>query len=601
MLPITRWTVQTETRPDGSILVEPNHALGPYPNRMTDSLDHWAAAAPDRTFLAQRAADGEWQRLSYADFRRRARSVAQWLLRQDLSAERPIAILSGNDLDHAVLGMAAMYAGIPYAPVSPPYALVSKDFAKLRHVFDLLTPGLVFVSDGQAFSRAIDAVVPAKCRILVGKNPPPDRRAVLIAGLFNEADSALPEVHTDRIAKILFTSGSTGIPKGVITTHRMLTSNQEMLRTVFPFLRDEPLVICDWLPWNHTFGGSHNFGLVLYNGGTFYLDKGKPVPGAFDETLRNLREIAPTAYFNVPKAYEMLVEHLRRDKGLREKFYSRLRMTFYAAAGLSQHVWDALDELATQTRGERVPMLTGLGATESAPFALCADGENSGAGRIGLPVPGVRLKLVAGAKLEVRVKGPNITPGYWRQPDLTRAAFDDEGYYCFGDAVRFLDETNPNAGFVFDGRIAEDFKLATGTWVSVGPLRTRMILHFAPYLRDVVIAGHDRDEVTALLFPDPDHYARLQREGTARETLAALLGTFAATSTGSSNRVERALVLDEPPSLDAGELTDKGSVNPWAVLRHRADQVEMLYCRSDARTTLRPAILCSSKRGYSGI
>ncbi len=552
------------------MLVEPEISLGPYPDRVTDSLDHWARIAPNRTFLAERRADGEWQRESYADFRRRARAVGQWLRRLNLSAERPIAILSGNDIPHAVLAMAAMYAGIPYSPVSTAYSLVSSDFGKLRHVFDILTPGLVFAGGRQSFDRAIDAVAAPDAIRLQGAE---------LAEIANgDADEGpLANVTPDTVAKILFTSGSTGVPKGVTTSHRMLTSNQEMLRTVFPFFRDEPLVVCDWLPWNHTFGGSHNFGLVLYNGGTLYLDRGRPVPGAFDETLRNLREIAPTVYFNVPKGFEMLADHMRRDRELRKHFYSRLRMNFFAAAGLSKHVWDAMDELALQTRGERVPMLTGLGATETAPFAVCANAENTGAGVIGLPVPGVRLKLVPGAKLEVRVKGPNVTPGFWRAPELTGAAFDEDGYYRMGDAVRFLDPSDPNAGLLFDGRIAEDFKLATGTWVSVGPLRTRLILHFAPFLKDAVIAGINQDDVTALLFPDPEHYARLKREGTARETLENLLATFAEGSTGSSNRVARALVLEDPPTLDSGELTDKGSVNAAAVLTCRAASVERLY------------------------
>lgn len=564
--PVAQWGVSIENRPDGSMLLKPDLPLGAYPALVTDSLDHWASVAPDRIFLAER--DGpEWRAVSYAEFRRRARAVAVWLSGLGLSAERPIAILSGNDIRHATLAMAAMYAGIPYSAVSPAYSLVSTDFQKLRHVTGLLTPGLIFAADGAKFARATDAAVAQDSIRLVGA-----ARFDEIATGPAPPEGPIAPVHAGSIAKILFTSGSSGVPKGVITTHRMLTSNQEMLRTVFPFFRDEPLTICDWLPWNHTFGGSHNFGIALYNGGTLYIDAGRPVPGAFEETLRNLREIAPTVYFNVPKGFEMLVEHLRRDSALRVNFYSRLRMTFFAAAGLSRHIWDALDELSTETLGYRIPMLTGLGATETAPFALCANAENTGAGVIGLPVPGTRLKLSpTGHKREARIQGPNVTPGFWRQDDLTSAAFDDEGFYRMGDAVRFRDPADPARGLLFDGRISEDFKLSSGTWVSVGPLRTRLILHFAPLLRDAVIVGPDRDEVTALLFPDMQYREQLRTEG------SRLLATFARIATGSSNRIVRALIAEEPPSLDAGELTDKGSLNPDAVLNRRTELVERLY------------------------
>ena len=566
-LKIPSWRVTTERRPDGSILIDPQMDLGPYPPRLTDRLEYWASHAPDRIFLAQRNAERRWLAITYSDFRRQAHTLAQRLLNGRLSLQRPIAILSGNDIQHAILAMAAMYAGIPYAPVSPAYSLLSSDFTRLRHVFNLLTPGLVFASDRASFSCAIDSVVPPDATVVHDLSN--------IAGL---AEGALPVVDPDCIAKILFTSGSTRVPKGVITTHRMLASNQEMLRTVFPFLGDEGLTLCDWLPWNHTFGGSHNFGLVLYNGGSMYIDAGQPMAGRFDETVANLGEIAPTVYFNVPKGYEMLLPHLRADSGLRERFFSRLRMMFYAAAGLSQHVWDELEQLALETRGVRIPMLTGLGATETAPFALCANAANTLAGAVGLPVPGVRLKLApAGAKLEARVKGPNVTPGYWRQPQLTNAAFDEEGYYRLGDGLRFVDPGDANGGFLFDGRLSEDFKLSTGTWVSVGPLRTGFLLHFGPYVKDVVIAGHDRDEVTALIFPDPEYYARLEMNGAARDTFEYLLRTFAAQNSGSSTRIARAMILDEPPSLDAGELTDKGTVNQRATLERRSAAVERLY------------------------
>jgi feruloyl-CoA synthase len=551
--------------------------LGSYPIRLTDCIEHWARHAPDRVFLAQRSNPTEWRRISYAEFRWRAREIARWLIRAGLNTERPVAILSGNDIEHALLAAGAMYAGIPYSPISPAYSLMSSDFARLRHIFDLLTPGLVYASDGAEFARAIEAVVPEDVALVVKANPPRGRETLAFADLVSR-DERLPEVSADSVAKILFTSGSTRAPKGVITTHRMLTSNQEMLRTVFPFFAEDLLTICDWLPWNHTFGGSHNFGIVLYNGGTMYIDGGRPVEGGFEDSIANFREIAPTVFFNVPKGYEMLIPHLRRDAALRERFFSRLRMMFYAAAGLSQQTWDELDRLSIETCGRRIPMLTGLGATETAPFALCASAVNRTAGVVGLPVPGVKLKLApVDHKLEARVKGPNVTPGYWRQPELTAAVFDDEGYYRLGDALRFVDSADPSRGFLFEGRLSEDFKLSTGTWVSVGPLRTRFLMHFAPYAKDVVIAGHDRGEVTALIFPDMENCRGLESQGALRAEIEKRLCTFAAHSSGSSMRVERAIVLDEPPSLDGGELTDKGTVNQCAVLERRASIVERLY------------------------
>ncbi|HEY1340605.1 MAG TPA: feruloyl-CoA synthase, partial [Bryobacteraceae bacterium] len=579
---ISQWSVTVERRTGGVILVTPDRELGPYPNRLTDALDRWAERVPARTFLSQRDTNREWRCISYSEFRHAARSVARSLIDRGAAPERPVAILSGNGIDHAIVAVAALYASVPYAPVSPAYSLASADYSRLRHVVELLTPGLVFASDGAVFAGAIEAAVPRGIPVVVATNPPCGRPADLLDDLARADPAGLEEttaaVTADTVAKILFTSGSTGVPKGVITTHGMLCSNQEMLRAAFPFLTAEPPVICDWLPWHHTFGGSHNFGLVLYNGGTLYIDDGRPMGDAFEPTVQNLCEIAPTAYFNVPKGFEMLAVHLRRDCELRARFFSRLRMMFYAGAGLSQRVWDDLDDLAIETRGSWVPMLTGLGATETAPFALCASPENRRAGAIGLPVPGVRLKLApAGDKLEARVRGPNITPGYWREPSLTRNAFDDEGYYCLGDAVRFLDPADVQRGFLFDGRLAEDFKLSTGTWVSVGPLRAHFLQHCAPHVREVVLAGPDRDEVTALLFVEP---------GVSPAVLERLVETFAADAPGSSTRIARAIVVEEPPSFDAGELTDKGTVNQRAVLRHRAHLVERLYAQPYAAGVL---------------
>jgi len=395
----------------------------------------------------------------------------------------------------------------------------------------------------------------------------------------------------DTIAKILLTSGSTAWPKGVINTHRMLCSNQQMIAFVMPFLRDQPPVLVDWLPWHHTFGGNHNLGLVIHHGGTLYIDEGRPLPALFPPTVRNLREIAPTVYLNVPRGYEELVKAMRQDTRLRVNFFSRLRLLFYAAAALSQHVLDELDALAVETCGERMFMMTGLGATETAPMAICRTWESPLAGAIGLPIPPVEAKLVpAGDKLEIRVRGPNVTPGYWRQDDLTRAAFDEEGFYRIGDAVRFVDAGDVNSGLTFDGRLAEDFKLATGTWVNVGVLRARAVLHFAPCLRDFVVTGHDRNEVGVLAVPDVDACralcpglpvsaaaAEVLAHPAVRAWLCERLTSFAATSSGTSTRVTRAMILEEPPLLDALEVTDKGSLNQRAMLTRRAALVDELY------------------------
>ncbi len=589
--------VIVERRPDGAILMRSPRALTPYPNKQTERLAHWAAAEPERVFLAQRDAAGAWRTVTYAAAFVGVRSIAAALLERDVSPDRPIAILSGNDIEHALLGLAAMHIGVPYAPISVPYSLVSQDFKKLKAIIEILTPGLVFAADGKAFARAIAAAVPGDVEVVVTANPASDRPITPFAKLIGtEPTPAVEAVHAkvgpETIAKILFTSGSTGQPKGVINTQLMLCANQSMMRGGLTFLGDgEPPVLVDWLPWNHTYGSNHNFGLVLDCGGSLYIDEGKPMPGAIAATVRNLRDVAPTIYFNVPKGFEMLLPHLSEDRALRETFFSRLKVMFYAGAGLSQHVHDALQELAVKTVGERILILTSLGSTETAPAALACSWESERVGNIGLPLPGQEVKLVPqDGKLEIRLRGPNITPGYWRAPTITANAFDDEGFYKLGDALKFADPADPAKGLLFDGRIAEDFKLATGTWVSVGPLRMAMIAQCAPLVRDVVLAGPDRDEIAALIIPDIDACRKLAPDlapNTApaavladkrvRRAFAGCLEVLSNPSRGTSARVRRAILLADPPSLDVGEVTDKGSINQRAVLAHRAALVDELY------------------------
>jgi feruloyl-CoA synthase len=587
--------VTIERRADGTIHLRPKRPLASYPRRITDRLYHYAEATPDRVFMAERQGGRGWRELTYAELLAASRHIASALLQRRLSADRPVMVLSGNAIDHALIAFGALYAGIPYCPVSPAYSLVSRDYGKLSYLMQLLTPGLVFADDGETFAEALSANVPADTEIAVAYGAVPGRDVTKLADLmatplYLGLGAAHEKIGPDTIAKFLLTSGSTGNPKAVINTQAMLCANQMMIRETFAFLKDEPPVIVDWLPWNHTFGGNHNVGLTLFNGGSMYLDRGKPVPGGIEETVRNLREISPTVYFNVPKGYESLLPYLRDDDALRKTFFQRLNAMFFSGAALAPHVWNELDALSIVETGTRVPMLTGLGATETAPFFMSVNPRTSRSGHVGLPVPGNEAKLVpSNGKLEVRAKGPNVTPGYWRQPEMTAAAFDEEGFYKLGDALKPADPDDLAAGFDFDGRIAEDFKLASGTWVSVGPLRARFIAACAPLVRDVVIAGINRDEISALVVLDLDG-CRLVNATLAYDDLTATasdplirdafrerFAQFAGQATGSSNRITRALLLASPLSIDRGEVTDKGSINQRAVLDNRNDLIETLY------------------------
>lgn len=581
-----------EDRADGTRLVHVRQTIGAYPRALPDRLVHWAAETPGRPFLAERGGNGQWQVIGYAETLRRVRRIASGLLDHDLSAERPVAILSGNGIDHALVGLAAMMIGVPYAPISPPYSLVARDFGKLSYCMDLLTPGLVFAADAEPFRAALAAIARPD-RHLVAAHRAETTGATPLAALEGPADdprvdAAFAAIGPDTIAKFLLTSGSTGEPKAVINTQRMLMANQVMLEQCFPFLAETPPVFVDWLPWNHTFGSNHNFGMALTHGGTLYIDEGKPVAAGILPTVRNLRDIAPTAFFNVPKGYEALLPHLQADRAFASHFFSRLEMLFYAGAGLAQPVWDGYVSLAREHAGRDVPFVTGLGATETAPSAIMNLRATGQAGAIGLPMAGVTLKLVpSGAKLEARVRAETVTPGYWRRPDLTEKVFDEEGFYKFGDAVAYADPADLSKGFLFDGRLSEDFKLATGTWVSVGPLRHTLNSTLDPLVRDTVITGHDRDHIGVLLVPDREACAAFT--GLAANDPALLshpalvaeirrrLAVLAAAATGSSTRVARALILAEPPSLEAGELTDKGSINQRAVIARRPDLVAALY------------------------
>jgi len=582
--------------------------LNPFPGRLTDRLQHWAQVKPDHTFMARRinSADGrlgEWKHISYAQAWSTARSIAQGLINRGLNADKPVAILSENSLENALLALGCLIAGVPYTPVSPPYSLISQDYDKLKHVLRTVTPGLVFAQDAR-YAKAIAAAVDQNIVIVMAEGGvegrPSSRFDELCATPVTDAvDQAMAATGPDTIAKFLFTSGSTKLPKAVINTHRMWCANQQQMAQSMPVLAEQDHVLVDWLPWNHTFGGNHNFGMVVFHGGTLYIDDGKPTPALIHETLRNLREIAPTVYFNVPTGFEEIANAMKVDDALRKTLLSRVQMFFYAGAALAQPVWDSLYESQEREIGERIVMATGLGMTESGPFGIFVTNPNVRAGDLGVPAPGLDLKLVdMDGKTEVRYRGPNITPGYWRAPRETSEAFDDEGFFKSGDAVRWIDETDPHLGLKFDGRIAEDFKLSTGTFVSVGPLRGKVIAAGAPYIQDVVLTGLNMREVGAMVFPTHKVRELSGLPGTTplsdvlasapvRAHFQKVINKLAATSTGSANRIARMCLLSEHPTIDKGEITDKGSINQRAVLTHRADTVALLH-NDGLRDILKP-------------
>jgi len=653
--------VEARPLPGGGMLLRSPLELGPYPRCVGEWLRAWAAAAPDRTFLAERDERDEgdvgderdepaeraepdagrapaqrsghgghgghrghrrWRRLSYGAALAAVERIAGALLARGLERDRPVAVLSENGIDNGLLQLAAMHVGIPVVPISPAYSLLSGDHAKLRAILELTRPGLVYAGDGARYAPAFvaaRAALPGGVELAVSGRPPAGLAVTAFGELLERPPGAVlaavgerfAAVGPDTLAKILFTSGSTGTPKGVVNTQRMLCSNQQAIAQLWPFLEERPPVIVDWLPWSHTFGGNHNFNLVLRNGGTLHVDAGKPAPGAIETSASNLREVPSTIHFDVPRGYDMLLPHLESDAALRATFFRDLDVLFYAAASLPQHLWEALERLSIAATGRRVTMLSAWGSTETAPTATQVHFPIERAGVIGLPGPGTEIKLApAGAKLELRVRGPNVTPGYWRRPErpaqsaaaggewsrgLPGEVFDEEGFYRTGDAGKLADPRDPARGLLFDGRLAEDFKLTSGTWVHVGELRTAALAAAAPVAQDVVVTGHDRPAAGLLVFPHPEGCRALCRDAPLDAPLAELirrpevrrrlrdgLAAHNAANPASSRRVSRALLLDEPPSIDAGEITDKGYLNQRAVLTRRAALVERLHADGEA-------------------
>ena len=591
--------ISNPTSNQGGVVLKSMVQLKKSPHRMTQRLIHWAKKTPDKVFIGQKDSKGNWRTLTYAQTYEKVKTIAQYLLRTNLSPERPLAILSENSIEHGLMALAALHIGIPYSAIAPAYSLKSTDFEKLKHTIDLLTPGLIFVQDGKQYEKALNAV--AKDIEIIAVNDPLSNHVhfkkwtIPPKGIINDlgniiVNSKFKEIQPDTIAKILFTSGSTGLPKGVINTHGNITTNWQQITQTFPFMQNGGLTFIDWLPWNHVFGGNHNFGLTLFNGGSLYIDEGNPTPKGIHKTVENLRDIAPTMYCNVPKGFEDLIPFLKEDAALCKHFFSNLKLLFYAGAGMPQHVWDDLERLAYETTGKRILISSGLGMTETSPSSMFNSHFGSFSGMLGVPVAGMELKLVPnGGKLEARFRGKNVMPGYWRNPEVTAKAFDTEGYYCTGDALKFVDENDPNKGMIFDGRIAEDFKLDTGTWVSVGVLKAKLITAGKGLIQDAAITGHDRSFLGAIIFPNIEFCKKisgLDEQATLEEiintpsvlaALQAVLNTFATQSTGSSTLIKRAIFADFNLSIDKGEITDKGSINQRMITANRAEYVEMIY------------------------
>ena len=583
-------------RDDGSMILRSRVPLGPRAPHIPSLLRKWAAERPDHTWLAQRrGADGAWWRLSYAQARQTVDALTQALLNLGLGPDKPVAILSANSIEHALMTFAAMQAGAPAAPVSPAYSLMSQDHAKLRYIFELIRPSLVMVQDGAMFAKALAALDLRGVTLVHVQRAPEGLRSVAYADLAATpvtpaVDAALARITPDSVGKLLFTSGSTGMPKAVINTQRMMCANLAMAMQTRRAAADEPPpVYLDWLPWNHTMGGNATFHVLLGHGGSFYIDEGRPLPSAFDTTLRNLREISPSTFSNVPAGYAMLATALEQDDELARRFFAKLNLLSYGGATLSDDLYRRMQALAVKYTGRRIVFFTGWGSTETAPTATSTYWETERVGLIGLPHPGVELKLVpAGPKYELRLRGEIVTPGYYRQPELTQAAFDEEGFYKIGDAGSFVDPADPSQGLVFAGRVVEDFKLESGTFVHVGSLRVAAIAAASPVIQDALVAGQDKAYIALLAWPNlpacrqlagrPEATLdELMRDATIRERVRDGLRAHNAAQPGSSQRIRRVLLMSEPASIDGNELTDKGYINQRAALHRRAALVQQLY------------------------
>ncbi|MBL1404625.1 MAG: feruloyl-CoA synthase [Hyphomicrobiales bacterium] len=601
---VTLWDskVLSTTQADGSILVSQEEPLGSYPDRLSDRIKFWAQNTPDQIWMAERGKDDAWVNVTYAELLENIRSVGQFLLGLGLSTDRPLLILSGNSISHGIMALGAQYAGIPSAAIAPAYSLFAGDFKKLKSIGDQISPGAIFVDNSEKFLPAVSAVFSDLPLLAVEGEGVAHTYCDIVSTKADETVSAAnAATGPNTIAKFMFTSGTTGSPKAVILTQKMICSNMEMVADCFAYFKNEPPILLDWAPWNHVAAGTKIFNMAIYNGGTFYIDGGKPTPALIGETIRNIREVSPNWYFNVPTGYDMLIEAMKEDEALAKSFFKNVKLFMYAGAAMAARTWSALDKLAIEATGERIMLCTGLGATETTPFALfCTDPQDL-PGNVGIPSKGLTLKLVPNqGKFEARLKGPSVTPGYWRNEKLTKDAFDEDGFYCLGDALRFADIDDASKGFFFDGRVAENFKLATGTWVAVGALRSKVTDALEGIAKDVVIAGAGKNELTALLVPSRPIAERLIDGGDQLsdkelfahpdlvDKVATLLGTYNKTAGGSSLRVMRVLFIIDALSLDAGEVTDKGSVNQRAVLASRASDADALYLDD-------PRVICAKR------
>lgn len=578
----------------GNVYLTSKLPMDPISDRTVDWLHQWATETPDQIFLTERHADGDWREVSYSEALPLVRAIASSLIERGLTQDTPIVILSGNSVDHALLSYGAQYAGVPTSPLAEQYSLIEGAHPRLVYVLDKIKPAMAFVEDTATFAAALKLPEFSEVEIVAANTVGAPCDVTDFADLTTGEDTAavdarLATVGPDTVAKILFTSGSSSDPKGVLTTQRMMCANQAQIASVLPFIKERPPRICDWLPWNHVFGGSHNLNMMLANGGTLIVDAGKPTKVHFAKTVQSIIDKPGTLSFNVPIGFSMLVAEMKTNTALREAYFRDLDLIFYAGASLPQEIWNSLEDMAREVRGRLPLMISSWGMTETAPATLMVHEPIGRSGVVGVPLPGTEIKLIPDAEMrcELRVKGPNVMPGYFGDPKQTAAAFDDDGFLLTGDAIRFVNIDDPDRGLMFDGRLSEDFKLLTGTWVQAGKLRVEALENLRGVAQDLVICGHDRDAIGLFIFPLPDQlHSEHNAQGASvdpvlKAQIEKRLLLMAKSATGSAKRISRAIILTEPPSLKDAEVTDKGSLNLRKIFTRRATLLERLYDNND--------------------